>query len=50
MSVLSKNTEAITNWKYLPREGTFDVFQDGNSRVMILGTDITFMFSDVDLY
>lgn len=50
MSVLNKNTEGVTNLKYLPREGTCDVLQDGISRVLTLQTDITFMFSDVDLY
>jgi len=50
MSVLNKNTEVITNQNYLLREGTCDVFQDGISGVTTLQTDITFMFSDVDLY
>ena len=49
MSVLSRNTEVITNRKNLPREGTYDVLRCGNSWVLLLQTAITFMSSDVDL-
>ena len=50
MSVLSKNTEVITNQMFLSREGASVVLQGGISWVLTLRTDITFMFSDVDLY